>query len=89
MVECSEEVSLDAKEVTKREPKLARKNRSSVTYDGVQEVVILYYHVYDYFCLSRSINGDFDWFIVYYLSQLVDNDKNRVIAVVFLVRRQW
>ena len=47
-----------------------------------------YHHVYDYFRWSQNIDGDFDWFVVHHLSQLVDHDKNRVIAIAILVREQ-
>ena len=43
------------------------------------------YHVYDDFRQSWSINGDFDWLVVHHLSQSIDNDKDRVIAVALLV----
>ena len=46
------------------------------------------YHVYDDFRSFQSINGDFDWLVVYHIRQSVDNDKDRVIAVALLVRRQ-
>ena len=45
-------------------------------------------HIYDDFCKSLSIDGDFVWLVVYYLGQLVNNDKNRVVAVALLVRGQ-
>ena len=48
-VERGGESLLDAKEVTEPGSKLGRKNRSSVAYDRVWEVVILYHHIYDYF----------------------------------------
>ena len=48
-MERSEKLSFDAKEVTEWEPKLGRKIRSPVTYDGLWEAVILRHHVYDYF----------------------------------------
>ena len=48
-VERSRESSLNTKEVTEQGLKLGYKNRSPVTYDGVREAVMLYYHIYDYF----------------------------------------
>ena len=47
--ERDEESSLDAKEVTKQEPKLGYKNHSLVINNRVWEVVMLYHHVYNYF----------------------------------------
>ena len=49
MVERIRESLLNAKEVIEQGPKLGRKIRFSVTYDGVRKVVISYHHVYDYF----------------------------------------
>ena len=49
-VECGGKFSLNAEEVTEQEPKLERKNCFPVTYDGVREAMMLYHHVYDYFC---------------------------------------
>ena len=49
-VKRGKEASLDVEEVTERRPKLGCKNRFLVTYDEVQEAVILYHHVFDYFC---------------------------------------
>ena len=46
------------------------------------------YHVYDNFCQSWSINSDFDRLVVYHLGQSVNNNKNRVVAVALLVRKQ-
>ena len=78
----------DSKEVTEREPELGRENRFLVAYDGVREAVIFYHHIYDHFCQFWSVDGDFDWLIVYHLGQLVDNDKNRIVAIALLVRGQ-
>ena len=49
-MEYGEKLLLDAKEVTEWRPKLERKNRYPVTYDGVQEAMMLYYHLHNYFC---------------------------------------
>ena len=32
-----------------------------------------------------SIHSDFDWFIVHHFNQIVNNNKNRIIVVSFLV----
>ena len=87
-VECGGELSFDVEEVTERGPKLGYKNRSSVTYNRVQKAVMSYHLVYNYFRWSRSINGDFDWFVVHHFGQPVNNDQNEVVAVAFPVRRQ-
>lgn len=44
-----------------------------------------YYYVDNYFRQFWSIKSDFDWFIIYYFGQAVDNNKNWVIAIVFPV----
>ena len=48
-VKRNRESSLNVKKITEQEPKLGRKNRFPVTYDGVREAVMSYSHVYDYF----------------------------------------
>ena len=49
-LERGKESSFDTKEVTKQRLKLRQKNRSLLTYDEVREAVMLYHHVYNYFC---------------------------------------
>ena len=88
-MKCNRESLLDDKEITKWKPELRCKNRFSITDNKVQEALILYYHVNNYFRQSWSINVDFDCFIIYYLSQTINYDKNRVITVAFLVNKQW
>ena len=70
------ELSLNVKEVVKQGPELRHKNRSVVTNDGVWKTIILYNHVNNHFRQFWSINGDFDWFVIYHLGQTVDNDWN-------------
>lgn len=43
--------------------------------DGVREVVILHYHVDNHFCQSRSIDINFNWFVVHYFGQAVNNNE--------------
>ena len=50
----------DLAEVGNRGPELGRKNCYLVIDDRVWEPVMLYHQVYDDFCYSRSIDGDFD-----------------------------
>ena len=59
-LERGEESSLDTEKITEQKPELGHKNCSAIIDDGVQEVVILYHQVYNYFCQFWSINGDFD-----------------------------
>ena len=47
-----------------------------------------YNHVYDYFRLSWSVNGDLDWPIMYHLGQAIDYDENRVVVVALLVSKK-
>ena len=48
-----------------------------------------HHHVDNYFYHSQSINNDFGCFIIYYFGQTIDNDKNGIVAIAFLVDRQW
>ena len=38
--------------------------------------MVPYYYIYDDFCKAGSINSELDWLIMYYLGQLVNNDKD-------------
>ena len=80
-----EELSLNIEEVIKQEQKLRCKNRSAVTDNRVWETVILHYHVDNCFRQPWSINGDFNWLVIYNFGQVVDNDKTWFITVAFLV----
>ena len=84
-MELDRKLSLNAKEIRKRNLKLKRKNRFAITDDGVWEAMMSHYHNDNYFRQPWSIDGDFDWFVVYHFGQAVDNDKNRVIALTLLV----
>lgn len=77
----------DIKEKTEQEPKRWHKNCFAVTDNKVRKALMSYYYVNNYFCQSQSINDDFDQFVIHYFGQLVDNDKNQVIVVTFLVSR--
>lgn len=56
-----------------------------VTDNKVLEAIILYHHVNNYLSQSLNFDGNFDWLIVYYFGQTVDNDKNLVVVVSFSV----
>ena len=51
--------------------------------------MISHHHINNYFRQSLSIDSNFDWLIVHYFGQTIDNDKNWVIAITFLVGKQW
>lgn len=67
---------LDAQEVTKQGPKLEVENRLPVADDGVGKIVMLHQHVDNDFCKAWSIDGDFNWLVMYHLSQAIDKNKN-------------
>lgn len=50
---------------------------------------MLYHHVDNYYYQFWSSNGDFDGFVVHHFGQAVNNDRNQVITVTFLVSGQW
>lgn len=49
----------DAKQVKKQKPKLKDENQSLVTDNRAEKVVILYYHINNYFHRIQRINIDF------------------------------
>ena len=48
-----------------------------------------HYYVDNDFSKAWGIDGNFDWFIIDYLCKSIDNDKDWVIAVSFLVHWDW
>ena len=51
--------------------------------------MMLHYHIDNYICQSWSIDSNFDWFVVYYLGQRVNNNENRVIVITIPVSKEW
>ena len=41
------------------------------------------------FCKTRDNNNNLDWFIINYFLELIDNDKDWVIIVSFLICQDW
>ena len=68
------ELFLDIKEVVEWGPELGHKNRSAVTDDGVRKTVMSHHYVNNYFRQSWSIDGDFDWLIMYHFCEPVNDD---------------
>lgn len=56
--------------------------------EGVGKTVILYPYIDNHFHKFWIINCDFNWFIIYYFSQTINNDKNQVIVIAHLIGRQ-
>ena len=50
---------------------------------------MLYYHVDDNLSKAQGVNGILDRFIINYFRELINNDKDWVIAVSLLVRWDW
>ena len=48
-----------------------------------------YYHVDDDLSKARGVNADLDWLIINYLCELIDDNKDWVVIVFFLIRRNW
>ena len=67
---------LYAKEITEQRSEFGREYRSAITDDSVRKAMILHHHVDNHFRKSWSIAGNFDWLIMHYFSQMVDNDEN-------------
>ena len=85
MIECGEKLSLNAKEITKRELELGHKNRSMIANNKVREAMVLYQHINNHFHKSWSINDNFNRLVIYYFGQTINNNKNQVVAISFLV----
>ena len=89
MIEYNGEMLLNLTEIIKREPELRYENRSSITDDRVRKAVMSNHHINNYFRQSWSIDGDCDWLIIYYLSQVINYDENEIIAINFPISKQW
>lgn len=75
-MEDGRELLLDAKEVTKQGPKLRGENCSPVADNRVEKAVVLHYYIDNFLRKAQSIDDNFNWFVVHYLCQTVNNDKN-------------
>lgn len=53
----------------------------------VEKTMIFHYHNYNYFYIFGNIYGDFNQFVIYYFGQVVNNNKNQVAVITFLVSR--
>lgn len=66
---------------------LEAKNQSLVTNDKVGKIIILQQHIDNYFCKAWNINGNFNWLIMHYFYQAIEDDKNWVMIITFPVGR--
>lgn len=41
------------------------------------------------FAQYESIDSDFNWFIIYYFHESINDNKDRVITFAFLVSQNW
>ena len=48
-----------------------------------------YYHVDDNLSKARGVDGDLNWLVMNYLCESIDNDKDWVVTIFFLIRRNW
>ena len=46
-----------------------------------------HYHVNDDLSKAWGVDGDLDWFVMNYLCEPIDDDKDRVITVSLSIRR--
>ena len=51
--------------------------------------MISHYYVDNDICKVRAIDGNFHWFVMNHLYELVNNDKYWIIAVPFLILQNW
>lgn len=56
-----------------------------IANDWIKETVILHDHINNYLSKSVTIDGNFNWLVVDYFDQAIDNYKNRVVVIAFLV----
>lgn len=46
---------------------------------------MIYYYINNNFFKAQSLDNKFDWVLINYFYKPVDNDKNWVIIVIFLI----
>ena len=46
-----------------------------------------YYHVDDNLNKAWGIDGDLDWLVINHFCKPIDNDKDRIVTVSFLIRQ--
>ena len=51
----------------------------------VLKIMMLYYYIKDNFYKAWGINSDFKWLVINYFYKLVNDDKDWVIVVSFLI----
>lgn len=47
--------------------------------------MVLHHHIDNYLSKSLTIDGNFNWIVIDYFDQVIDNYKNRVVVITFLV----
>ena len=48
-----------------------------------------HYHVNDDLSKARSVDGDLDWLVMNHFCEPIDDDKDWVVTVSLLIRRNW
>lgn len=49
--------------------------------------IVSHYNILDHFYKAGDINGDFNWLVIYYFHELVNNHQDWVISFTFLISR--
>lgn len=48
---------------------------------------MFYYYIDNNFGQCKSVDNDFDWLIIYHFCKSINDNKNQVIALTFLISR--
>ena len=54
-----------------------------------RETVVPHYHVDNDLKKAWDVDGHLDWLVINHLYEPIDNDKNWVITIPFLIRQNW
>lgn len=50
---------------------------------------MLHYHVDDHFCKPKGIDSYLAWLVMYHFCKSVDDDKDSVIGLIFVIGGEW
>ena len=50
---------------------------------------MLYYHIDNDLSKAWGVDSDFDWFVMNHLFKPIDDDEYQVVAISFLICRNW
>lgn len=80
---------LDVKEVLEQRRKLVYENWALITNYWLWETMMSHYYMNNYFCKAESRDYNFNWLVVDYFYETINDDKNWVIVIDFLFCWNW